>query len=218
MSSRRSSPPSEMRLEREATMVDFKLRSPSRSPCRPLTCSPTSEPASSPSAFSPRLNLADRSPSPSRNPADADEILDFVRHQQKSTNGLTMEREPTMTWDEKRKPLLPGIPRSPREGDENDMGRHSTSDGNLLKPSHSSLSRSLENIPEPNPKLVDPNRLLKPKMPVARVRSLPPIEVHMDRPSAPDPMYGDHSPRGDQWNDQWSDSSPEGSCQNSPRR
>ena len=131
-----------------------------------------------------------------------------------------MEREPTLTWDEKRKPLLPGIPKSPREeGSDDGMRKHGTSasdlDCNLLKPCHSSTSRSLENIP--NPKMVDQNRLLSPKMPVSRVRSLPPIEVHMDRPSAPDPR--EHSQRGDLWDDQWSDSSsPEGSCQDSPRR
>ena len=115
-----------------------------------------------------------------------------------------------MTWDEKRKPLLPGIPRSPREeGVEIDS----------LKPGYSSLTRSLENIPGPNPKAMEKNRLLKPKMPVARVRSLPPIEVYLDRPSAPDPLDRDHPTGGGSWDDRWSDSSsPEGSCQNSPRR
>ena len=207
-------PPDSLRLERESTMVDFKMRSsPSKSPSRrPLTSSPMSDPSSSPAmTFSPRPPHMDRSPSPCRNPADADEILDIVRHQQKHKNGLTIEREPTMTWREKRKPLLPGIPKSHREG----SGDGSYPESNSLKPaSHSSLSRSLENIPGPNPRTVEQNRLLKPKMPVARVRSLPPIEVHMERPSAPDPMDRDHHSGGEQWDDRWSDSSsPGGSCE-----
>ena len=132
-----------------------------------------------------------------------------------------MEREPTMTWDEKRKPLLPGIPRSPREEGVGVDVDGRDPETNSLKPGHSSLTRSLENIPGPNSKVMEQNRLLKPKMPVARVRSLPPIEVHMDRPSAPDPMDRDHrsTTEGESWDDRWSDSSsPGGSCQNSPRR
>ena len=128
-----------------------------------------------------------------------------------------MEREPTMTWDEKRKPLLPGIPKSPREDGVHADGRGHESSS--LKPGHPSLTRSLENMTGSNPKVMDQNRLLKPKMSVARVRSLPPIEVHMDRPSAPDPMDRDPHNGGDPWDDRWSDSSsPGGSCQNSPRR
>ena len=59
--------------------------------------------------------------------------------------------------------------------------------------SQSGLSRSLENIPGPNPKILEKKRLQPSsewgKKRVTRLRSLPPIEASMERPSAPIPMH-----------------------------
>ncbi len=197
-----ATPPPEMRVHREATMVDFKVRHKSEPR---MASSQVREHSTSPSrgpTLSPRPDRSS-TPSPSKSLCDADEILDFVRRHQRPTKNQTMEREPTMTWNEKRKPVLPGIPRSSKDH---------TSDNDLLKPGHSFLSRSVEYIPGTISQTLDHSRHFNSgKKPVGRVRSLPPIEVHLNRPSAPDPTRQETD-----WSDQWSDASSSASRPNSP--
>ena len=180
-----------IKLEREATMLDFNV---SKGPPRPLTSSPMSEPPTSPvPMFSP---VPEYPPATQGKPsqADTDELLEFIRNEQ-NMKGFTVEREPTISWTEKKRPLLPDIPKTPREPKQEqqtafpEFGHQSAQ----ISPNQSGLSRSLEHIPGPNPKLLEQKRLQAPsvhgKRKVTRLRSLPPIEASIDRPSAPTPMH-----------------------------
>ena len=188
----KNTPPVDIKLEREATMFDFHV---GKVPPRPLTSSPMSEPPTSPvPIFSP---VPEYPAATHRKPSEVDteEILEFVRHRQRNINGLTMEREPTLSWMEKKRPLLPQIPPSPREPkqDNSVFPKVGKQDEQVTLLSQSGLSRSLENIPGPNPKILEKKRLQPSsewgKKRVTRLRSLPPIEASMERPSAPIPMH-----------------------------
>ncbi len=175
------SPPTEIRLEREATLLSIHIK---RGPPRPMTSSPMSEPPTSPQPiFTP---LPDYSPVTKRRPTETDteELLDFIRTNQRKSSGLDPGSGATVSWMDKKKPLVPDIAGTSRSKET--LHVQSTSS---LQSSKSTLSRSLENIPGPNPKLLEQRRLQPPtgKVRVARLRSLPPIEITLDRPSAPGP-------------------------------
>ncbi len=99
-----NAPPIGIKLEREATLMDFNI---SKGPPRPLTSSPMSEPPTSPlPIFSP---VPEYPPATQRKPsqADTDELLEFIRNKQ-NKKGLTMEREPTISWTEKKETVITG--------------------------------------------------------------------------------------------------------------
>lgn len=165
---------------------------------RPRTSSPLSEPPTSPAPiFSP---APDHTPVSPRKPtsAETEELLQFVRETQTQTPGILTDANPTIPWTAKKRPLLPEIRRTGQRDPDQQTGNvpcvQLSDTGSLVASTRSGLSRSLENIPGPNPKLVEQHRLQSStgKMKVTRLLSLPPIETDQ-RPSAPSPASREQS-------------------------